>query len=216
MHARFAVFILFILGLPAILSSQRSGNPNEALAIQFLESKEYEKALPYLEDLYGSQQESWFLPYYRCLMALKEYGKAEKICKKEIKRNPRNPVYQVHLGRVNHFTGNEKNEKEAYERALKEVNPIQPEVQSLASVFMEYGLYDYALAVYNKGSSADTPYYFEKAEVYKSKGDLSGMTGEYLDAIEFRETDLETVKRNLQNSLGYDDEEGGFRNPVLK
>jgi tetratricopeptide (TPR) repeat protein len=42
------------------------------------------------------------------------------------------------------------------------------------------------------------------------------MINEYLDALEFRETEIQAVQMNLQNSLGYDDEEGGIKNPVLK
>jgi hypothetical protein len=42
------------------------------------------------------------------------------------------------------------------------------------------------------------------------------MINEYLDALDFRESELVSVQNNLQNSLGYDDEKGGFNNPVLK
>src|ERR1044072_6358756 len=42
------------------------------------------------------------------------------------------------------------------------------------------------------------------------------MINEYLDALEFRETELANVQNNLQNSLGYDDREGGIRNPILR
>jgi tetratricopeptide (TPR) repeat protein len=42
------------------------------------------------------------------------------------------------------------------------------------------------------------------------------MVNEYLDAIEFRESELYTAQANLQQSLGYDDKNGGFNNPILK
>ena len=42
------------------------------------------------------------------------------------------------------------------------------------------------------------------------------MINEYLDAIEFRESELYTAQSNLQQSLGYDDKNGGFNNPLLK
>jgi TolA-binding protein len=42
------------------------------------------------------------------------------------------------------------------------------------------------------------------------------MINEYLDALEFRESELETIQMQLQNSLGYNDETGGINNPLLK
>ena len=42
------------------------------------------------------------------------------------------------------------------------------------------------------------------------------MITEYLDALEFRPTEIQNVQVNLQNSLGYDDETGGIKNPLLK
>ncbi len=42
------------------------------------------------------------------------------------------------------------------------------------------------------------------------------MINEYLDAIEFKESEIYTAQGYLQNALGYNDETGGFKNPVLK
>jgi tetratricopeptide (TPR) repeat protein len=89
----------------------------------------------------------------------------------------------------------------------------------LAHAFEDEELYDYALEVYKKGRKEtrdNYPYYYEMAELYKKKGDLKAMVNEYLDAIEFRESELYTAQTNLQQSLGYDDKNGGFNNPILK
>ena len=80
-------------------------------------------------------------------------------------------------------------------------------------------MYDYAIEVYKKGrkqTAASYPYFYEIAEVYKKKGDLKAMVNEYLDAIEFRESELYTAQANLQQSLGYDEKNGGLNNPILK
>jgi tetratricopeptide (TPR) repeat protein len=212
------LFTLPLLFACTVYFAQRSKGNDEALAMQYLEARDYDKALVYLEDLYERQPEAWFSPYLKSLIATKDFSRAEKICRKQLKRNPHSPSLFVHLGHVYKLQGEEKKEKEQYEKALKELNPINPEVQSLATAFLEYGLYDQALSVYLKGRNAypDYPYFYERADIMKSANDLQGMINEYLDALEYRETDIENVKRNLQNSLGYDDEEGGFRNPVLK
>jgi tetratricopeptide (TPR) repeat protein len=115
--------------------------------------------------------------------------------------------------------GNSDKEKDQYNKAIKEVIPEQNTVFTLAHAFEEEELYDYAIEVYKKGrkqTSATYPYYYEIADLYKKKGDLKAMVNEYLDAIEFRESELYTAQANLQQSLGYDDKNGGFNNPILK
>jgi tetratricopeptide (TPR) repeat protein len=216
--------ILPLLFLPLIFSGQSVGiqapppATADKLAIQYFDQKEFEKANVYFEDLFDKNPEAWYSYYYKSLLAVKDFSKAEKITKKQLKQNKFNVQYYVYLGRIYKLQGDEKKEKEAYEKALKELNAVQPYVQNLATAFTEAGLYDQALQVYEKArkASPEYPYFYERAEIYKAKGDLLAMINEYLDALEFRDTEIQIVQMNLQNSLGYDDEAGGIRNPILK
>ncbi|WP_317899654.1 tetratricopeptide repeat protein [Aurantibacillus circumpalustris] len=190
----------------------------DKLAMQYFEQKEFEKANVYFDDLFDANPSAWYYYYYKSLLGAKEYSKAEKITKKQLKQNKQNVFLYVYLGRIYKLEEDSKKEKESYEKALKELEPIQPNIENLANAFKEDNLYDYAIDVYNKARkvSPDYPYYYERAEVYKAKNDLSSMINEYLDALEFRDSEIQTVQTNLQNSLGYDDEAGGIRNPLLK
>jgi tetratricopeptide (TPR) repeat protein len=195
---------------------QPQKNNNDKLAIQYFEQKEYEKANLYFDDLFDKNPDMWFAYYYKSLMAAKDFSKAEKITKKQLKNNKQNSYLYVYLGRIYKIQTDEKKEKESYQKAIKELIPMQPYVQLLANTFIEDELYDYALETYNKAITKDYKYFYEKAEVYKYKNDLKAMINEYLDALEFRETEIVSVQNNLQNSLGYDDDEGGIKNPILK
>ena len=199
-------------------TQQKSSNTADKLAIQYFEQKEYEKANTYFEDLYDKNPPQWYSFYFKSLLGAKDYSKAEKITKKQLKQNKQNVFLYVFLGKIYKLQNDEKKEKESYEKAIKELEAVQPNIENLAMAFKEEHLYDYAIEVYNKGrrASPDYPYYYERAEVYKSKNDLASMINEYLDALEFRDSELQTVQTNLQNSLGYDDEEGGIKNPLLK
>jgi tetratricopeptide (TPR) repeat protein len=216
--------ILPVLFVPLIFSGQsvsiQAPAPATAdkLAIQYFDQKEFEKANVYFEDLFDKNPDAWYSYYYKSLLAVKDFSRAEKITKKQLKQNKFNVQYYVYLGKVYKLEGDEKKEKEAYEKALKELSAVQPYVQNLATAFTEAGLYDQALQVYEKArrASPDYPYFYERAEIYKAKGDLVAMINEYLDALEFRDTEIQVVQMNLQNSLGYDDEAGGIRNPILK
>ena len=212
-HTLFFVLIFFI----SLLSFSQKNN-DDKLALQYLEQKEYDKANVYLEKLYDKVPDQWFVNYYTGLVGAKDYNRAEKICKKQLKRNPQNTNLYILIAKLYQAQGETKKEKENYDKALKEVIPIQTYIQPLAVAFMEEKQYDYAIEVYKKGrkQTPEYPYYYEIAEVYKRKGDLKAMINEYLDAIVFKESELYTAQNFLQSSLGYDDDEGGFKNPILK
>ncbi len=210
--------ILCLLLILFGLNSFSQKNQDEKLAEHYLEQKDYEKANVYLEKLYDKSPDQWFVNYYSGLVGAKDYNRAEKICKKQLKRNPQNTNLYILVAKLYKAQGDPKKETENYQKAVKEVVPINGPIQTLAHAFMEEGLYEYALEVYKKGrkQTPEYPYFYEIAEVYKRKGDLKAMINEYLDAINFRDSELYTAQNFLQSSLGYDDEEGGFKNPILK
>ncbi len=208
---------IFLLALLSSVVAQK--NMDEKLAMQFYEQKQYEKAAAYFDNLYDKNPDAYFTYYYKCLIEIKEYSKAEKVLKKQIKRNDTAFHLYVWLGKLYKLQNNPDKEKEQYNKAIKELIPIQNYVFVLAHAFEDEELYDYALEVYKKGrkETRDSyPYYYEVAEIYKKKGDLKAMVNEYLDAIEFRESELYTAQTNLQQSLGYDEKNGGLNNPILK
>lgn len=210
------IFICCITSFSSLIAQKSN---DEKLAMQFYEQKQYDKAATYFDNLYDKNPDAYFTYYYKCLVAIKEYSKAEKIIKKQIKRNETAFYLFVWLGKLYKIQNNPEKEKEQYNKAIKELIPIQNYVFVLAHAFEDEELYDDALEVYKKGrkETRDSyPYYYEIAELYKKKGDLKAMVNEYLDAIEFRESELYTAQSNLQQSLGYDDKNGGFNNPILK
>ena len=222
------IFIFLLLTLVCISSysqqvqllgpSSNQTLTTEKLAIQYYEQKAFEKANIYFDELFNRSAENWFSYYYKSLLAIKDYSKAEKITKKFLKEDKNNTFLYVRLGQIYKLQNNEKKEKEFYDKAIKDLIAFPPYVQNLATAFVEAGQYTYALDSYQKGRNAtpEYPYYFERAEVFKAMNDLKAMINELLDAIEFKESDIQLVKINLQNSLGYNEETGGFKNPLLK
>ncbi len=211
-------FLILVLCVFSEISFAQK-NTDEQLAQQYYERKEFDKAVDYFEKLYDKNPDAFFKQYQTCLLEIKDYNRAEKIIKKQIKRNPSATHLYVMLGSVFRIQGNVSKEKEQYDKAVKELIPEQNYIFPLAHAFEDAELYDYAIEVYLKGRKAqkDTyPFYYELAEVYKKKSDLKAMINEYLDAIAFRDSEIYTAQNNLQQSLGYDDKNGGFNNPLLK
>ena len=212
-------FFILILIIASVLNIKAQKTTDDKLATQFYEQKQYDKAVVYFEKLYDKLPDAYFTYYFKCLIETKDYKTAEKITKRHIKHSETNTHLYVSLGLVYKLMGNPSKEKDQYDKAVKEVIPEQNTLFALAHAFEDVELYNYAIEVYKKGRKATPnsyPYYYEIADLYKKKGDLKAMVNEYLDAIEFRESELYTAQANLQQSLGYDDKNGGFNNPILK
>ena len=96
------VRIIFVLAFVFIqLHSFAQPGTDEQLALQFYQNKEFDKALDYYEKLYNKKSpQVFYLPYLNCLLETKDFKKAEKIVKKQIKQNPDAPNYIVDLGNV--------------------------------------------------------------------------------------------------------------------
>ena len=211
--------LILLLLIAAFTSVKAQKGNDEQLAQYYYERKEYDKAVVYFDKLYDKQPDVYYNNYYKCLLELKDYSKAEKITKKQLKRNEANVYLYVRLGNIYKQLGNADKEKEQYTKAIKELPAEQSSIFALAHAFEDAGLYDYGIEAYKKGRKefpTTYPFYYEIADLYKKKGDLKAMINEYLDAIDFRESELYTAQANLQQSLGYDDKNGGFNNPLLK
>src|SRR6478672_1435913 len=93
-----AIFITMLMLLFGYSQAQK--NTDDKLAMQFYEQKEYEKAAAYFDKLYDKTPDAYFTYYYKCLVEIKDYSKAEKITKKQIKRNETATHLYVWLGKL--------------------------------------------------------------------------------------------------------------------
>lgn len=211
--------MIFVLSAGNILVAQPANNTNEQLALQFYNNKEYDKAIIYYEKLYDKTPHNYYEYYLTCLIKTDDFKKAEKTVKRQIKLNPGAVYLYVDLGEIYKSQKEDKKAEEQYLKAIKELPNDYTQIATLANAFKTVKLYDYAIQTFDKAAKMNSglyPYYYEKAEIYKEKGDVKTMINTYLDALEFKETEMVNVQNNLQNSLGYDDEKGGFNNPILK
>jgi tetratricopeptide (TPR) repeat protein len=212
------LFTLMILFFVFTINAQTSLT-NEQLALQYFDNKEYDKAVVYYEKLYDKQPSIYYLNYINCLIKTDDKKKAEKTIKKQIKSNPFALNLYVDLGDLYNLDNDTKKSEEQYLKAIKELNGEYEQTLILAEAFKKSKLFDYAIQAFEKSAKLNNqtyPFYYEKADVYKDKGDLKAMINQYLDAVIYRESEFINVQNELQSNLGYDDEKGGFNNPILK
>lgn len=189
----------------------------EQLALQFYQNREFDKALDYYEKLYTKKSaQLFYTPYLNCLLQTKDFKKAEKIVKKQIKQNPDKPDYLIDLGAV-YDHGNEPDKaKTTWEQAVKAIK-YDEQVFPVANSFMAIKQYDLAISAYVRGrkiSQNAYPYSFELADVYNAKGDKLSMINEYLDVLETQDSYIQQVQNALQTSFG--NEADSKQNQILK
>lgn len=178
---------------------------DEQLAAQYYYNKEFDKAVVLYEKLYSKKQEYfYYTPYLDCLIELKEYKKAEKIIKKQIKVHPLIPQYSVDLGYLYLAQGNENQAKDQFESLIKKVQPDKQYVIDLANAFLLRNETDYAIQTYlkaRKSMKGSYPFNLELAKIYDSRKEYEKMMEEYISLFNFDITYLEDVQNLLQTLL---------------
>src|SRR3954462_929408 len=201
------IISLLLLLLSVGFCSIAQPSTDEQLANQFYQNKEFDKALIYYENLYNKKSgQGYYTLYLNCLLETKDFKKAEKVVKKQIKQNSDNLNFMVDLGTVYTKADEADKAKNAWEQAIKAIK-TDDQVFNTASAFIGIHQFELAIATYLKGrkiSQNDYPYSFELAEVYNLKGDKLAMIGEYLDVLETNDSYIQTVQNALQTSFNND------------
>ncbi len=183
---------------------------DQKLARQYFSTGEYEKAGEIYEELYNKSKNATYFSYYiKCLTALEDYPKAEKVIKKELKRNPRPDIYVIY-GNLYELQSNMAKANEQYEKAIETLDKKPNNITNLANAFNRSSKYDLAAKVYERAEvllGKENAYSFNLGEIYRKKGDTDRMLEKYLDAIQFNPRQANRVKSILTRELtdeGYD------------
>jgi tetratricopeptide (TPR) repeat protein len=210
---RFVFLVLLLSGTNAF--SQKA--QDEQLANHYFQSGEFDKAILLYEKLYDKKpEEGIFKNYLQSLLAMKGYDKAEKICKKQLKRFPDNPKYFVDLGTVYQQSGQLDKATSSFEKAIKSLKKDQQQIFDLATAFIAIRKFEFAAATYLAGRKMDKsyPYNFELAEVYYLNKDYPNMINEYLDLLLQSESYIQNIQSSLQTKLS--DDPTGTKNEMLR
>lgn len=182
---------------------------DEKLARQFYEQQEYDKAADLFEKLYSKNPSAYYTDYFDCLLKLKEYKDAEKITKKQIRKDPSRLYLYVDLGTVYELMDEPQKAEKEYERAISNLTADPDQVIMLATSFMNSQKSDLAVKTYMHGRKLLReiyPFNFELAEVYEKKGDYPAMISEYLGALDLGDAYLQQVQNSLQDFIVDDPE----------
>ena len=218
------VTVLLLLGLVfGSLPALAQEKPDDQLALQYYNDKDYGKAVVLFEDLFDKNPSLFNYTYYlNCLLEQEEFSKAEKLTRKQARAFPGEPRYQVDLGYVYIRENQLQKGRKQYDECIRNINPDQRKVQELAGAFLTRRETDYAIRAYQRGKELLRDSYTfgaELAAVYMGTGNYEGMISEYVDLLLRDPAQVPYVQSQLQNFLADDPDNSRntlFRNNLLK
>ncbi len=199
-----ALLFVFAMALPVLAGAQQS---NLELATQYFSTRDYDKAAVYYEKHYRADPFGAYKPYLRCLELLKEYREAEKLVKKQLKKNPRDLTVRVDLGKIYRANGDEKKAANTFQEAIGALTPEVNRIVTLGNAFIQIQELDLALETYLTGRKlmqGAYPFGFEVAELYAQRGEHERMVNEYLDLLLYNEKFYPNLQAIFQNKIAND------------
>ena len=155
----------------------------------------------------------YFTFLLNCYLELKQYSDAEKLIKKQIKKNNTELRYQVSLAKVYELSGQKEKAKQTLSKTLDKLPADQQQIQSFASELEQEHNFETAELVYQKGQKLlgkAYGFHLELANLYQITRNYAKMSDEYIMLLEENpeylssiENRLQTLFQNdLENSLG--------------
>lgn len=196
---------LLLTACPGMLMAQQT---EEQLGIQYYNNRELDKALATFEALYSKNPSQFNYTYYiNALFDLKEFDKAEKVIKKQLKANPNDPRFQVDLGYLYIMQGEITKGRKIYENCLKELQPDRMQIYNLTYAFSNRRETDYVIRTYLRGRALlndPSAFAFELAYTYEVLGSTEQMIDEYLNLVLSNPQQASLVQNRLQAWLSDD------------
>ncbi len=191
---------------------------DEQLASAYFQNKEYDKAVELYEKVYVQKPNlANYTKYIECLIKLEEFGKTEKIIKKQIKLYPAIPRYSVDLGYLWSVQGKLPQAQQYYESLIKNAKKEKQYIIDLADAFLYRTEVDYALQTYisaRKTLNGEYSFHKEVAEIYEDKKEYELMMDEYISLLEFDISYLTEIQALLQTMVV--EETDGLKSEALK
>ena len=181
---------------------------DEQLASQHFWNQEYEEAQAIYKNLYQKSGEYHYLQQFvDCAVKLKQYKEAEKELKAFQKKNPGQNKAQIDLIYI--YTLDDKTDKAKIilDDILKNLPENAAVIRSVGNAFQSRGLYDMAMAVFEKGNAllgGKERFFIEMATMYQSTANYQEAFRYYFLELEAHPGQYNSIKSRMQTLLFYD------------
>ena len=206
--AKIKIYISVILTL-LFFGAQAQIDKTQALAKQYFQTGDYEKASKMFEELWkdNPQNTYYYTSLFTAYIRLNDYESAEKIVKKQIKKNKDNPNFQIDLGYIYSQNNNEKAAEEQYKDVIDNLPADMNTVRSVASKFINVNQNDYAIESYLKGRDIlkdKSLFGFELGNVYLRDNKPKEAVATYLALMDENPNYKKSIQNVLTNSIDND------------
>lgn len=200
-----AVMVFLLLVAAGIAHAQQT---QEALGAEYYNNKEYDKALAVFEELFNKSQNQFnYIYYVNTLIEIRDFDKAEKVVKKQMKAFPKDPRYQVDMGYLYLVDGETAKGKKIYENCLDDMPADKIQIYNTANAFATRRETDYLVRTYLRGRQLlknPSAFAFELAYTYETLGNTELMLDEYINMLLENPQQMPTVQNRLQSWLSDD------------
>lgn len=210
---KYAKKILILAGwllcfLPTFVRAQYAIDNNDLiLASRYYQDKEFGKAADiYLKIFETSQQSAYFNIFLNCLTEMRDYERAEKEIKKQLRGAIRRPELYVQYGYILKLQKRNEEADKNFHKAMDEVEPAKPQITMLANEFLTRAEFEYAEKTYLKGMEIlpNEDFHYDLARVYMYQRNYEKMIDEYLIVLKNNEQNLTNVENSILSALSLD------------
>ena len=179
------IFLFFCIHISFFADAQE--NVDEALAFQYYQQADYEKATVLLEKLFNqTKSDAYFELYFNALIKIKKYKESELILKKLLKQNPDKHQYNIALGRVYQESGRTAEANKIYLEVINNIPKDENKIRQIANDFYRFEAFDMAVSVFLQGRKvlADEQLFtFDLLSIYRYKKNKPMLIQEYLNIL---------------------------------
>lgn len=183
---------------------------NTALARQYVQNKEYDKALPIYKQIYDNApfDKSVYDEYFDAIMLAGQYDYAEELVNYMSKIRRDDPGMLVDLGKVYDAAGKKKKATEQYDLAVSKVSGEDFRTRQLADAFTKINNTEYAVKVYERARvMMQNPYLYatELALLYGKTGKTEEAVNAMLDVLVTQPNTMDDIKSSLLQVIDGDE-----------
>ncbi|MDZ7742112.1 MAG: tetratricopeptide repeat protein [Bacteroidota bacterium] len=216
MKIRLLIISLFILSA-LLLEGQNNSNilrqrdnapqrdQDEILAMQYYRDQNFEKAVVLFEELYEKKSGVRYYSYYlKCLIETRDFKTAERIAKRNARRNPDYYKYYIDLGYIYSLQDELEKANEEYRKVISNLPDNENLIRSIASSFAVRGQTQLAIETLEKGKELVSKKYafnMDLANNYYRLGNFEKMVEEYLEYLRYDESALSRIQSRMQFML---------------
>lgn len=167
----------------------------------------YAQAKLYLDQIWKrTKTKKVFDMYYDVLLAMDDFDSAEKLVKSRMRNKNTRATAYVELGHLYVHFEKEKEAKEAFDEALRRLEPKRGNVIALANAFIKLNELERALEAYTKGIDMGvTDLDYQLADLEGRRGNYEGMIDASLRLIHAKPQYFKNVQNSFNRNLRIQD-----------